>query len=240
MSNTRDILQDCLEQLEAGKSAEEVLARYPEQRGELARLLFLSQGLQRSAPYISESAKARVRYQVQGAARVLPAPHKSPSWQSWLLRVAVSLVAVIILGGGTLVAAAESSPGEPFFPARAAFNETRARLVGDPRAAILIHLDNAEDRMQDVRVLKQRGRLSEAPIFLMVGETENLMTALENSPDRANRVTLERASKLVQSERVLLRSLAETGPTARPKRNAETLLGLSDSWEPLLNRLLTK
>jgi len=238
--NTQDILQDCLEQLDSGKTVEQVLARYPEQRDELVQLLDLVQSLQRAAPSMSESAKARVRYQVHGAARTQSAPGARPVWQTWFLRVLVSLVAVVILGGGTFVAAAESAPGGPFFPARAAINGTRARIAADPRTAILIHLDNAEDRVQDVRILKQRGGLNEAAIFLMVGETENLMAALENNPNRADRATLERASRLVQDERALLRTLAQSGPTARPRRNAETLLSLSDSWEPLLNRLLTK
>ena len=237
--DTKDTLQDCLEHLERGETLDQVLARHPEQSAELALLLALTQGLHRAAPKMSESAKARVRYQVYGAARTQRPTRVVPLWQTWALRIAITLIAVLMLGGRTLVAA-ESAPGGSLFPARAMFNETRVRLAVNPRAMIRLHLENAEERMADVHVLRQRGRLHEENIFLMVGEMENLMVALENSPGQADRATLERAAKLARAERALLRDLIRSAPVERARRNAETLYQLSATWEPLLNRLLGK
>ncbi|MBI5653733.1 MAG: hypothetical protein HZC40_25280 [Chloroflexi bacterium] len=240
--NTRDILQDGLARLERGETLEQVLASCASraERDELADLLALATNLRDAAPALSEASQARVQYQVSGALRALAPARGMSLGQTWGLRVALALVVVIVFGGGTFVAAAESAPGKPLFPAHAAFNEKRARITTDPGFVIAIHLDLAQDRVDDVRILKQRGGLNEAPIFLMVGATENLMVALENNPRSADRATLERAMRLAQAERALLRELAQTAPVERARRNAETLYQLSESWTPVLNRLLAQ
>jgi hypothetical protein len=238
--NTRDILQECLDRLDHGETMDQVLARYPAQREELGRLLTLATNLRRVAPTMPETSKSRVRYEVYGAMRAQSPKRMFAGWSTWLVRIVISLVVVLVLGGGTLVAAAESAPGGPLFPARALLNETRAGIVTDPGTAIAIHLGNAQDRVDDVRILKQRGGLNEAPIFLMVGATENLMVALENNPRSANRAILDRAMRLAQDERTLLRELIKSAPNERAQRNAETLYQLSESWTPLLNRLLAQ
>jgi hypothetical protein len=238
--NTLSLLQECLDRLERGETMDQVLAQYPDQRKELGQLLAVATSLQRAAPKMPDTARARVRYELQGAMRANAPARGMPLWQTWVLRVALSLVVVLALGGGTLAAAAESAPGRPLFPARAALNETRARIITDPGTVIVLHLELAQDRVEDVRILKQRGGLNEAPIFLMVGATENLMVALENNPRAADRATLERAVRLVQDERTLLRDLTQTAPVDRARRNSETLYQLSESWMPLLNRLLAR
>ncbi len=233
----RDILQEALARLEQGESVEQVLARCAsaEARAELESLLALALNVRRAAPTLSESAKARVRYQVYGALRTAPA---RPAWQIWVLRVALACVIVLLLGSGTFVAVAESAPGKPLFPARAALNETRARIATQPRAVILLRLQNAEERFQDVNLRRERQQMDEGAIFWMVGETENLMIALERNPQVAERALLERARRLVLAERALLRDLIKAAPLERARRNAETLYQLSESWLPLLNGLL--
>ncbi|MCX7839492.1 MAG: hypothetical protein N2559_08575, partial [Anaerolineae bacterium] len=66
----------------------------------------------------------------------------------------------------------------------------------------------------------------------------NLMVALETHPHVIDRVILERARRLVVDERALLRDLIKTAPLERARRNAETLYQLSETWLPLINRLL--
>lgn len=235
----KDLLQDGLTRLERGESLEQALASCTsrEERDELASLLALATNVRRAAPTLSESAKARVRYQVYGAMRVQPAPRARPAWQTWLARIALVCVVVLLLGSGTFVAVAESAPGKPLFPARAALNATRARIAPSPGAAILLHLQNAEERLEDVQIRRQRHQLDEAAIFWMVGETENLMVVLENHPVQ-ERALLQRARRLVLAERALLRELIETAPLERARRNAETLYQLSEAWLPLINPLL--
>jgi hypothetical protein len=235
----KNILQDCLARLERGETLEQVLAdcASPTERDELASLLTLATNVRHAAPTMSQDAKARVRYQVYGAMRVTPLRARR-TWQTWLARVALVCVVVLLLGSSTFVAVAESAPGKPLFPARAAFNETRARITTHPRTAILLTLQNAEERLQDVQIRKQRHQLNEAAIFWMVGETENLMVALENRPQIVDRAILERAQRLVLEERALLRDLIKTAPQERARRNAETLYQLSEGWLFLINRLL--
>lgn len=236
----QDILQDSLARLEHGETLEQVLASCasPEARDELAALLALATNIRHAAPTLSENVKARVRYQLYGAMRAYPALRARPVWQTWLVRVVLACVVVLLLGSGTFVAVAESAPGKPLFPARAALNETRARLITDPTLTIAIAFDIAQDRVDDVRILKERGLLSEAPIFLMVGATENLMVTLEKHPRAANRALLERVRRLILAERALLRDLIQTAPVERARRNAETLYQLSEAWLPLVNQLL--
>ena len=240
MTKPQDILQECLERLEQGESLETVLARYPTQRDELAPLLALTMQIRQSAPSFSESAKSRVRYQVYGAARARPAPRARPAWHTWLARVAISALVVVLLGASAWVATAESAPGKPLFPARALLNEARAQRIADPRAALELHLQNAEERLEDVRIRYQHHLLNEAAIFWMVGETENLMVTVENHPYALERATLERIRRLILAERALLRELIQNAPVERARRNAETLYQLSATWESVLNRGLGK
>jgi len=226
--------------LEQGEPLETVLARYPAQRDELASLVTLAMQVRQSAPAFSESAKSRVRYQVYGAARVRSVPRARLGWQMWLARVAISVLVVVLLGGSALVATAESAPGRPLFPARALFNEARAQRIADPRAALELHLQNAEERLEDVRIRYQHYQLNEAAIFWMVGETENLMVTVEKHPYALDRATLERIRHLILAERALLRELIQNAPVERARRNAETLYQLSATWDPLLNRGLGK
>ncbi len=232
----QDILQECLERLEQGESLETVLARYPTQRDELAPLVALATQVRQAAPSFNESAKSRVRYQVYGAARVRAVPRAHPAWQTWLARVASSVLMVMVLGASALVATAESAPGKPLFPARALFNEARAQRIADPRAALELHLQNAEERLEDVRIRYQRHQLNEAAIFWMVGATENLMVTVENHPYVLDHALLARIRRLILTERALLRDLIKNAPVERARRNAETLYQLSATWEPLLNR----
>lgn len=235
----RDILQGALARLEQGETLEQVLARCAsaEVRAELESLLTLALNVRRTAPTLSEAAKARVRYQVYGARRAAPA---RPAWQTWVLRGALVCVVVLLLGSGAFVAVAESAPGKPLFPARAAFNETRAHIATQPRVAIFLHLQSAEERFQDVNLRRQRQQMDEGAIFWMVGETENLMLTLERHPQVVERAQLERARRLVLAERALLRDLVKAAPLERARRNAETLYQLSESWLPLLNDLLKR
>jgi len=232
----QDILQECLERLEQGEPLETILARYPTQRDELAPLVALATQVRQSAPSFNESAKSRVRYQVYGAARARAAPRVRLAWQTWLARVAISVLVVMVLGASALVATAESAPGKPLFPARALFNEARAQQIADPRAALELHLQNAEERLEDVRIRYQHNQLNEAAIFWMVGETENLMVTVEKHPYALDRALLERIRQLILAERALLRDLIQNAPVERARRNAETLYQLSATWEPWLNR----
>jgi len=236
MTKSQDILQECLERLEQGEPLETILARHSTQRDELAPLLSLAMQLRQAAPSFSESAKSRARYQVYGAARARAVPRARPAWHTWLARVAISVLVVVLLGASAWVATAESAPGKPLFPARALLNEARAQRIADPRAALELHLQNAEERLEDVRIRYQHHLLNEAAIFWMVGETENLMVALENHPSAPDRAMLERIRRLILAERALLRELIQNAPMERARRNAETLYQLSATWEPLLNR----
>ncbi|MCX7841286.1 MAG: hypothetical protein N2559_17760, partial [Anaerolineae bacterium] len=165
----KDTLQDCLARLERGEALEQVLAScaLDEKRDELESLLALATNVRRAAPKMSESAKARVRYQLYGAMRAHPAPRARLVLPTWLARVVVACLVVVLVGSGTLVAVAESAPGKPLFPARAALNETRARLATNPRTVLLLHLQNAEERLEDVQIRKQHRLLDEAAIFWM-------------------------------------------------------------------------
>ncbi len=263
MAETRDLLQECLDRLAAGETPEAVLARYPEEREELAPLIRLAVAAGRVVPQpMPEAAKARVEQQIYGAARARQARRRfrpfawlragslasfrpgsfprfqTSRWPAWAWRLVLIILVVLVIGSNGWLATAESGPGRPLFPLRMAVNEARVLLQPGPYELIALRLAMAEDRVADVRIMKQRLQLNEAAIFLMVGETENLMMALENFPHAADRSMLERALRLIQDERLLLRELVGLAPRERPRRNALLFLELSASWEPVVRQML--
>lgn len=238
MIEQKDLLQHCLEQLKAGETPDRVLARHPEHKDELAPLLGLARAIEaRGAESMPAAAKARIRYQLYGAARVRRAPFLF-SLPTWGLRLAMTVIVVLLLGGGSWVAQAQSRPGGALFSLRMAVDETRASVLSDPKQSIPLRLQIAEDRLADIRELRSQKRLSGPPIFTLVGETEGFLSALEQFPDQADRALLERALSFVREERALLNELTERAPTSRARRDVSALLELSENWEPLLLRIL--
>jgi len=167
-----NILDECLERLLVkGEKIDQCLQSYPEQAARLKPLLQTAL-LTKRASAIQPSAdfKARARYQFHSALREVAAPRSRPVF-SWLPRWATVLFLVLgllMVGGGTVVAAGNSMPDSTLYPLKLATEQVRlmltpsqigkARLcaeLADRRVAEIVYMANKGDAQQ-VELITQR------------------------------------------------------------------------------------
>jgi hypothetical protein len=167
-----NILDECLERLLIkGEKIDQCLQSYPEQAARLKPLLQTAL-LAKRASAIQPSAdfKARARYQFHSALQEATA-HKSRPVFSWLPRWATVLslaLGLLMVGGGTVVAAGNSMPDSTLYPLKLATEQVRlmltpsqigkARLcaeLADRRVAEIVYMANKGDAQQ-VELITQR------------------------------------------------------------------------------------
>jgi hypothetical protein len=166
-----NILNECLERLLVkGETIEQCLQSYPERATKLEPLLETALVTKKaSAIQPRGDFKARARYQFRSALQ--EAASRSRPSLGWLPRwAAVATIALVLLlvGGGTVVAAGNSMPDNLLYPVKLATEQVRlsltpsqigkARLcaeLADQRVAEIVYMANKGDARQ-IELLTQR------------------------------------------------------------------------------------
>ena len=167
-----DILNECLERLlVGGETIEQCLQSYPEQAAALKPLLETAL-IAKKALAIQPRAefKARARYQFRSALQEIASRRSRPFW-GWFPRwatVATIVLVLLLVGGGTVVAAGNSMPDNTLYPVKLATEQVRlvltpsqigkARLcaeLADRRVAEIVYMANKGDARQ-VELITQR------------------------------------------------------------------------------------
>ncbi|UCC90400.1 MAG: hypothetical protein JSW24_04535 [Dehalococcoidia bacterium] len=196
-SEFENILDECLERLDRGETLEQCLQSYPEQAAQLEPLLQMAQAVRKASAILPRSEfKARARYEFRSALRA-GATKKRQSLFSLRPRWAVALMVVsilLIVGGGTAVAASNSMPNNPLYPVKLAAEQVqltltpsnmgKARLcamLADRRVAEIICMADKGD-VRQVEILTQRldERLEMLAILVSVEKLE--VPAVESVP----------------------------------------------------------
>lgn len=167
-----NVLDECLERvLVKGETIEQCLQSYPEQAAELEPLLQTAL-VTKKASAIQPRAefKARARYQFRSALQEVASRRSRPlfGWfPQWATVVTIVLV-LMLVGGGTVVAADNSMPDELLYPVK--LEAERVRLIltpsdvgkaqlcarlADRRVAEIIYMANKGDALQ-VELITQR------------------------------------------------------------------------------------
>jgi uncharacterized protein DUF5667 len=157
-------LQECLEAVEK-RNLPEVLRRYPGDRDELVALLRLSVDLSGlGAPAADPAFRLRARNQMlAAAARQRQARRWNPlrSWPRPAVRLAFAgaLVAALLVGGLTAVAASDGSlPGDPLYAVKLGTEQAQLSLTFNPAERARLQLHFAELRLQEAQRLFAAGR----------------------------------------------------------------------------------
>ncbi|MFC1859993.1 DUF5667 domain-containing protein [Chloroflexota bacterium] len=166
------ILDECLERLlVSGETIEQCLQSYPEQASDLEPLLQTALAA-RQAVIIQPRVdfKAQARYQFRSALQEWT-PQRRRSFFRWFPRWAVVVsivVAVLLMGGGTVAAAGYSMPDSFLYPVKLATEQVQLTLTpsdvdkaelcakfADRRVAEIVHMANKGDA-QRVETVSQR------------------------------------------------------------------------------------
>jgi len=164
-----NILNDCLERLLLkGESLQQCLARYPEQAAELKPLLETALAA-REATTIQPRPdfRARARYEFNSALKETAAGKSRPSW-GWFPRwatVAAIILAVVLVGGGTVVAADSSMPDSPLYSVKLATEQVRLTLTPSQIAKAKLCAQLADRRVAEIAYMADKGDVEQVEIL---------------------------------------------------------------------------
>jgi hypothetical protein len=164
-----NILNDCLERLLLkGESLQQCLARYPEQAAELKPLLETALAA-REATTIQPRPdfRARARYEFNSVLKETAAGKSRTSW-GWFPRwatVAAIILAVVLVGGGTVVAADSSMPDSPLYSVKLATEQVHLTLTPSQIAKAEYCAQLADRRVAEIAYMADKGDVEQVEVL---------------------------------------------------------------------------
>jgi len=157
-----NILNDCLERLLVkGETIEQCLQSYPEHAAEIEPLLQTAMATKKAvAIQPRPEFKARVRYQLQSALQEVKPKRALPffGWQPrWAVAIAVVLV-VLLAGGSTVTAAGDSMPDSPLYPVKLATEQVQLTLTPSDIGKAELHAKLADRRVAEIVYITNKGK----------------------------------------------------------------------------------
>jgi len=153
-----EIFESLLIQIQQGRRVEDCLKDYPENREELEPLLFLScqlNGLPKTEPgsQAIESAMSRVRRIVyeQRERPKQPFLKRFATGHPVLIRIATSVILVLLVGWGGISFSAQSLPGNFLYPVKRLAENARYSLTFNPDGRAELHVVFARNRTDELR-----------------------------------------------------------------------------------------
>lgn len=161
-----DALNDCLIQIQAGKSLEEVLNLYPNWAEDLRSLLMAALATQAMCLELDVPAEAQAKSRARVLAKAQAANQSRPSpFSTVFLRYGPVLAGIaalaIILILGTGIASAAAVPGDIFYPVKLVRERTQLLFVTDPVKRLELEQSFDQERADEAEVLIEHGRASE-------------------------------------------------------------------------------
>ena len=153
------ILDECLQRLLEGESVEQCLARYPEQAAELEPLLQVALAAREaSAIEPRPEFKAQVRYRLQSALAIKGRQRRGLRirWQ-WALPIAIVLL-LILAGGSTVAASSASLPDEHLYPVKTTVERIRLWLSPTDMGKAQLHAQFVNRRMEEIAQMARRDK----------------------------------------------------------------------------------
>ena len=174
------VLDDCLSHLREGAGIEACLARYPEYAVKLEPLLRIALRAQELRPveppsmaalaagrrrFLQEAARLRQREALPRAGWLFtllrPMPRGVWARRGLATTALTVLLLLALLGGGVMVASANSLPGDPLYPIKRATEQVQLSFTFDPAAKARLQNEFEERRREEARATIKAGRKTE-------------------------------------------------------------------------------
>ncbi len=161
-----DILDECLDRVLKGEDIERCLQDYPQAAGELEPLLrtaLVTATSLRFAPQPEFKAQVKRHLLAKVPAlkpkkRGVPLLRWSPGWA-----LAVSLVlALLLAGGGTVVASASSLPDQPLYPVKLATERVQLAFARSAVTQARLEAKFADRRISELSQMAEKGKVGKA------------------------------------------------------------------------------
>lgn len=157
------LLNECIERIGRGETVDQCLASHPDKAAELEPLLETVVSLKsvsglKARPEFRAYAKAQVLATVRDKAKGRAARRFSSLRWTWAT-IAVSIVAMVGAGSGSVLASANAIPGDPLYSVKRTVE--RAQLAATPsdvgKAKLLANF--ADRRVQEIGTMVQEGKM---------------------------------------------------------------------------------
>jgi len=154
-----------------GESLESCLMRYPEHRAELKTLLRTTFDIGRRASYVQPRPEFKhwARVRLEGAQHYAKQQRRAErpslfSWrQSWSVAVAAVLV-LLLTGGSTVAASSNALPDEPLYPVKLATEQVRFAFAISDASKAELHTQLAETRAVEIEAMANEGKTEQSAI----------------------------------------------------------------------------
>ena len=162
-----NILDKCLERiLVRGETIEQCLAGYPEQAAELEPLLHTALSIKKTVTVEPRAEfRERARYQLHTVLREMKERRQRRfSFFSWQPRWVTALITVLILllaGGGTVTAANVSMPDATLYPVKLATERVWLVLTPSEFDKAELYIKLADRRFAEISKMAQKGKVEE-------------------------------------------------------------------------------
>jgi hypothetical protein len=163
------ILDHCLADTAAGRETiDSCLRRYPAQSGQLAKLLQIAERAREAPPPAPlpldkrralESRLLRRAGQLRSKPVLRPTAPRAPVWRRRVALALASAIVVFLLLGSAASVSAASVPGDFLYPVKRATEQVRLTLASEQQQ-VNLYLEFARQRLQELRILKDRGEVS--------------------------------------------------------------------------------
>jgi hypothetical protein len=162
-----EVFEECLELVINGESIEECLHQFPEYAGELKGLLETATAARKSmAVQPSIEFRQRARLQLQTALRAQAIkPQRTGflnwNWQSKWAVATASVLVLLVMGSGAVLAADKSMPDQPLYAVKQATEWFRLSVTTSPTAKAELNATLADRRINEIVYLAAKGNAEE-------------------------------------------------------------------------------
>jgi len=155
-----NILDECLDRLFRGETVDQCLRSYPGQVKELEPLLRTAAAV-KGAVTVSPDAVFRARAREEFHASLQEMADRKGfhffSLRAWTTAVLAVVLAVVLLGSGTMAAAGNSMPGEPLYPVKLAKEQVQLTLTFSEIGKAELYSNLVDKRVNEIVYLAGKG-----------------------------------------------------------------------------------
>jgi hypothetical protein len=213
-ANIEDILDQCIEDIHAGKPIDDVLKPYPDMAAELRPLLQLAgklkhlptpepsvRGLMRAMAH-SVSAE-RPQRRSKGRLLLFPSPV--------LTRVAASIAFIFLLGWGTTVASSDAVPGDFLYPVKRFTERVKFFLTINNENQAELRIVFSEERLAEAVKMHARGEgIDDDLLATMLEQARRAVADAGVLPVAERKRVVARAASATAYQKQVLADMRET------------------------------
>jgi hypothetical protein len=146
-----------------------------------------------------------------------PVPALPRRWQPAFVGLVAAFVAVVVLGGGTVLASADAAPTSPLYPVKRVVEQAQLFLATTPERQALLHAEFARRRLREAVQVAALGQDDQAERLIKEygRELETAVSLVEHAAARGTPVALlsDQILGQVEAQRSTVESARDTLPS---------------------------